>query len=277
MIFAATEMETALQQAKAAMARGTPHDSERIARDILSKHPQHPVASHVLGVALLVLGRPQEAVGPLRDASKAGADPVLQTQLATALRLTGEHAEAERLLTPIVAQRPPYAPAFHELAALLHSTRRFREADDIAARGLAAAPQIPDLWIVSGMSRLDLGDRAGARVQLAKALSLAPEHPRALHGLGSVCFEEGDFGKAAEFFQRALSTRQAPPQTFISLASCLFEMGRSEDGLDCLRQAIAADPGLYAKAVKALVTVSRGQFSLRPSDIEKLLKPQSAA
>lgn len=77
---------------------------------------------------------------------------------------------------------------------------------------------------------------------------------------------------AAAFFQRAVQTGQAPAQTLISLASCLFELKRSDEAMDCLRRAIAADSTLYAKAVKTLVTAARGQFSLKPSEIEKTLK-----
>jgi tetratricopeptide (TPR) repeat protein len=265
-------VDEAIRQAAAAFARGAPQDAERLARAALAQSPRYLTALQMIGVALLMQGRAKEAVAPLREARGQRQDAVLDTQLATALRLTGASGEAEALLRPVVQNTPPYPPAFHELAALLHATRRFAEADQIAVRGLAIAPQMPDLWIVSGMSRLDLGDRAGARRQLDKALSIAPDHPRALYALGIVYLESGDFNGAAGLLQRALQTGQAPAQAFVSLASCLFELGRREEGIECLRRAIEADPALYPKAVKVLVTTSRGLFILKPSAIEALLK-----
>lgn len=268
-----TFADESIRRAAAAFSRGAPQEAEQLAREVLARDPRHPVAQHMVGVALLVQGRPADAIAPLRAALGLRSDSAVATQLATALRLTGNLAEAEKLLRPIIGQTPPYPAAFHELAALLHTGRRFREANEVAARGLAIAPNLPDLWIVSGMSRLDVGDRAAARAQLAKALSLAPEHPRALLGMGVAWLEDGRFSEAADFLQRAIRTGQAPAQAFLSLAASLLELRRSEEALDCLRRAVAADPGLYPKALKTLVTAGRGQFALKPSDMERLLKP----
>jgi tetratricopeptide (TPR) repeat protein len=80
----------ALQQANLAIQNERPADAERIAGEILKANAGHLEATKILGYALLMQGRAQEAVGPLEKAARASHDPEIETQLAIALRQAGE-------------------------------------------------------------------------------------------------------------------------------------------------------------------------------------------
>ena len=61
-----------LQRAMVALNSQRPQEAERIAQDILKADPRHGKALHVLGCALLMQGRAQEAVAPLESAARGG-------------------------------------------------------------------------------------------------------------------------------------------------------------------------------------------------------------
>src|ERR1700716_3351414 len=84
----------ALQRAAAALQNRRPDEAERIAAEVLAKEPQHPGASHLLGVALVEQGRPREAIAPLEEAARRRSDAVVETHLAMALRQVGRSAQA---------------------------------------------------------------------------------------------------------------------------------------------------------------------------------------
>src|SRR5216684_3671289 len=122
------EIDTTLQWATAAINRGRGEDAERLAREVLERIPQHPTALHLLGCALLLQGRPGQAVAPLEKAARARQDPAIETRLAVALRQIGRTDDALARVTRATKRRPANADAFHELGFLLVSLRRPDEA-----------------------------------------------------------------------------------------------------------------------------------------------------
>src|SRR4029453_10603747 len=103
--------DSALRYGWAAIDTQRPEKAERIARTVLSRHPQHPAALHLLGLALLMQKRPREAVGFLADAARDTADPLLETHYALALRDVGRKDEAIVWLERALSRRPVFAPA----------------------------------------------------------------------------------------------------------------------------------------------------------------------
>jgi len=86
---AQSEIDVTLQWATAAINRGRGEDAERLAREVLARIPQHPKALDILGCALLLQGRPEQAVAPLEKAARTRQDPAIETRLAVALRQIG--------------------------------------------------------------------------------------------------------------------------------------------------------------------------------------------
>src|ERR1700678_3178891 len=135
----------ALARAVAAIESRNLDEAERIAREILSRRPQHREALQLLGAVLLGQKRPREAIAPLEEAARNGANPELETHLAKALREIGRAAEALTWLYRAIERLPAYASAFQELGDLLRSMRRYAEAATVLNRGLEAAPTVPEL------------------------------------------------------------------------------------------------------------------------------------
>jgi tetratricopeptide (TPR) repeat protein len=269
--------DEAVRRATAAIQNGRPNDAERMLNDLLSNSPRLPVTLHALGLALLAQRRPREAIAPLEEAARHGANPVIETNLAVALKESGRAADALTWLERATTRQPPFEHAFRELGELLFSLRRLDEAEAVLKRGLTVAPNSAELSILLGGIFLDRADRDNAKLAFARALVNAPAHPRALYGIGTALMLEGEFGRAAERFRLALAQDPADFQIRLSLGTCLLELGRAEEALASMRDAVAIAPRSYAQVLKLVVTSGRGRFWLRPSAAAKRLRAAKLA
>jgi cytochrome c-type biogenesis protein CcmH/NrfG len=78
--------DSALRFGWAAIDAQRPDEAERAACAVLGRHPQHPGALHLLGLALLIQQRTREAVEPLAEAARDTTDPLIETHYARAAR-----------------------------------------------------------------------------------------------------------------------------------------------------------------------------------------------
>jgi Flp pilus assembly protein TadD len=254
----------ALQRAQRAIHDDRPAAAEQIAAEILRANSGHLEAAKIVGYAQLMQGRAEEAVAPLEKAARTSRDPEVETQLAIALRQTGDSDKALIWLKRAVKRTPPFAPAFHELGYLLHSLDQSGEAIDVLRRGLAVAPMMTEMAIQLGFVCYAVNDRANAGGAFAHALSVNPVHPEAM--------DAGDYAQAAELFRRALSANADDTLARIALGKCLLELGERDAAYACLRAASVRNEEFYGKVIAVLLSSGHGRFWLRPSSAAKFLK-----
>lgn len=262
---AAVSGESALRFGWAAIDARRPDEAERIAREVLSHHPQQVAALHLLGLALLIQRRERDAVAPLGEAARETSDPLLETHYALALRGVGRQDEAIEWLRRAISRRPVFAPAFHELGLIFCSQRRYDEAEAVLKEGIALAPAVAELSVELGGIHICRADPANAKIAFARALALAPGHVRALHGFGTAYLFEGAFERAADQFRHVLARSPDHLRARLDLAHCLLELGRFEAGVAELRRVVRAAPRHYGKALKMLASSRHGRLWLRPS------------
>lgn len=128
--------DEALARAYAALNGGRPEEAERIAADLLKVKPDHPRALPILGYALLMQGRTEDAIAALEPVARRRRDPQLETQLAIALRRAGRNEDAIARLKRATKRQPSFAGAFYELGCLLSSLERYDEAAETFRCGL---------------------------------------------------------------------------------------------------------------------------------------------
>lgn len=265
----------ALQWAAIAIQNGLPQDAERVARDVLKADAASVEGAKLLGYALMLQDRADEAVAPLEKAARASRNPAIETQLSIALRHVGKTDKALIWLKRAVTRTPPFAPAFDELGFLLRMLNRPAEAIAPLKQGVAVAPMMPEMWVQLGLVYADVNDRAAARGAYEQALAINPVHPDAIKGLTSVLMHEGDHAGAAELFKRAIAAEPDEPAMRIGLGHCLLELGQEDAGYACLRDAVGQGASLQ-KAIKASAVSAHGRFWLRPSDAAKFFKSEGA-
>lgn len=259
------DLEGMLQYAAAALRNGSAQETERIARDVLSRRRNHPRALELLGVALLELRRPVEAIAPLERCVHARRDAAGETYLALAFLAVGRSDESMTLLQRATERQPAFPPAFYELGKLLRQQHRFAEAETVLRRGMEAAPGAAEFPLTLGGVLLQRGDMEAAQHAFAKALAIAPGLPAALQGLVYSLKDNGDFHAALEHAREACARDPSDTASRLLLATCLLELGKSEEATEQLRILVGASPKLLGKALRAFTDVGHGRLWLKPS------------
>ena len=75
-----------------------------------------------------------EAIAPLEKAARRGGDASIETLLGAALGSAGRSEEAIEQLRRTAARRPPFTPAFQELASQLARAGQVDEAIAVARK-----------------------------------------------------------------------------------------------------------------------------------------------
>ena len=268
----AAAIDEALNAASLALRTQRAPDAERLVRDVLTSDAGNVLAAKMLGQALLMEGRPRDAIDPLHMAARGAEDAETETLLGRALSSAGRSEDAVEPLRRAITRRPAFPLAFLELGDLLGQLGRLEEGVAVFEEGLALAPDAVVLRI--GLAYLHLGrnDRAAARALFAQVHAAAPQRRDAMIGLADVMRLDGDYASAAGLIRRALEQRPDDAATRIRLGRCLLEIGEREAGEQALRTAARGAPQLGWEAILALAASPHGRAFLRPSDAVRFLQ-----
>lgn len=249
-----------------------PYEAERLAIQVLRSNRGNVLAAQVLGEALLLQNRPEEAIGPLQRCAKRSPDPATETLLAMALNAAGRRGEALDQLRQATERRPPFALAFLEMGDRLGEIGRFEEGVALLERGLALMPAAVALQVALGHLHLKRNDRSSSRRVFQQARETAPERYDVQVSLAKAMVLDGEYAAAAELYRRALAIHPDDSMTRISFGKCLLEMGDRGAGEAALREAAQCTGQFTGLAILALAETTHGRFFLRPSDVARFLQ-----
>jgi tetratricopeptide (TPR) repeat protein len=207
-----------LQRAMTALNGNHLNEAEQIARDVLNADRRNAKALYVLGSALLMQGRPQDAIAPLEDAARGRHDAQSDTMLAIALRQAGRAEDAYSRLKRTTKRQPPYAAAFLELGRLLASMERHDEAAEALMRGIGVAPMMPEMSIQLGYVLLRRRRFDDAKAAFARALAIVPDSADALFGIAQAHQENGESQAAADFGSSPATLRDLCAEVTVSVS-----------------------------------------------------------
>ncbi|MGJ5006715.1 tetratricopeptide repeat protein [Bradyrhizobium oligotrophicum] len=267
----------ALQEAVHALRSRQFARAEQIAVSILRTARTDRAALLVHSHALLGQHRASEAVAPLEKAVLRGSDPELETLLGAALCESRRAADGIAQLRRTAARRPPFLPAFQELAGRLAKSGQLGEAIAVIEEALTLSPGSVDLQLDLGRLSLQANDRVRARTHLLAAREAAPGRPDILIELAWVQFLDGDYAEAAGTYRHALGLRPDDTQTRANLAMCLAEMGDRDGAQAALRTVVRGRPHLLTRAAYTLAVTSHGRFFFRPSGAARFLQIDDTA
>jgi tetratricopeptide (TPR) repeat protein len=247
-------------------------DAEQWAAEILRANRTDLAAISILAHALIAQRRAAEAIPHLEKAVRRGDDPGLETLLGTALGGAGRGAEAIDRLRRTAARRPPFAPAFQELANQLSLAGRNPEAIEVVEAALRLLPGLIELELVLARLHLVCNERGKARTILTRLREVAPGRTDVAVELARTMLRDGDYAAAADIYRHALGLNPDDALMRAELATCLLEMGEREAGETALRKAVHGRPQLLGRAAHALAVSSHGRFFFRPSALERFLR-----
>jgi tetratricopeptide (TPR) repeat protein len=265
----------ALDKAAQALRAGRPTEAERFAAPVLAADPENLLAAQVLGAALLMQGRPADALAPLEMATRRSADPSTGIYFARALARVGRKDEALVQLRECAARRPPFVQAFLELGDQLAEAGRYDEAAEVFETGLSLVPEAAVLRIGLGYLHLRRNDRARARELFSEAREAAPQRRDAAIALARVMALDGESAAAVDLFRLALASQPEDPVVRIELGKCLLDLGEREAGEAMLR-AGSSGSAQWGPTLRALAAGAHGRFFLRPSAAARFLQAERA-
>jgi len=268
-----------LQQAFMALRAKQFDVARQLATEALKSNRSDRNAVLILAHALLGQGRADEAVVPLEKAARRGSDPEMETLLGHALCNSRRTVDGIAQLRRTAARRPPYLPAFQELAGQIANAGEIGEAVGIIADALTLAPASIDLQLDLGRMLVRNNHRTEARRVLTAARHTAPGRTDILTELAWAQLLDGAYAEAADTYRHALGLRPNDTLSRANLAACLLEMGERDGGEAALRSVFRGRPHMLGRAAFALAASSHGRFFFRPSAAAKFFgaEPERAA
>ncbi|MEA2708106.1 MAG: hypothetical protein QOF78_707, partial [Phycisphaerales bacterium] len=217
--------------------------AEAMYREVLQRHPDHPDALHLLGVAAHQQGRHEEACALIRRAiARNPSCAAFHYNLAEALRPLGQLAQAETAFRRAIELEPGNADAHNSLGNLLLAQRRLDEAAACCRRALALNPQLAAAQYNLGTVLLEQCNGPAAVEALRRATELAPTFAPAFHNLSSVLMELHQLEPAEAALRRAMELEPDNAAAWNNMGQLRKAQGCPADAIDCFRRAIELDP-----------------------------------
>lgn len=162
------------------------------------------IAHNNLGVALMRMGRENEAVVHLQQALSLWPEyPEANKSLADVLARVGRTDEAVRYYDRALHGRPDWPDAENNLGLALARQGQLDEAIAHFSRALRLDPQSETVYVNLGLAYLKLKHRALALTLLSHAVALEPADAQAHYLIGQVLEEEGKMVEACEHLNLA--------------------------------------------------------------------------
>jgi Tfp pilus assembly protein PilF/SAM-dependent methyltransferase len=238
----AEALQPLLGRASADLQGGRPEEAERIYRDVLARAPEHPVATHFLGVCLVQTGRREEGLAALaRSMRVLGGEAKYRHNYALMLAQAGELAAAERELEAAIGLDPGSAASHGYLGIVRQQLGRL---DDAAAAYRAALERAPDDPFIAnnyGYCLLETGEPARALEWFRRSIDRAPRTAVTHNNQGSALYALDDVPAAIAAYRKAVELDPRYATAWFNLGRCLREV--ADDGaFDAFRNAVRHGP-----------------------------------
>jgi spermidine synthase len=201
-------------------------------------------------------GSSADAVATLERATRLMPDdPLLLSDLGAAFNEGSRYAEAEVALRRSLALRST-ADAHNNLGVALNGLERPGDAVREFGAALALNSASAEAWFNLGVAQAMLGEPGQARVAYQRGLALMPGEPRALANLAMLEAQAGRLDLTVRYLRDAVA--QTPsPALYNDLGRALLGLGRPDEAVEALEQALRLDPS--SAAVKENLTLAAQQ------------------
>lgn len=216
-------------------------------------------------VGLYEEGRLREALRLCRQLLKAqGEDDDLLHLAGTMAAELGDHAEAAKLLAPLVARRPDHVDAHYNLGNAQFALGHVDLAIESYRRAIELEPGLAEPYNNLGIALASLGRLSEAIEAYQHAIQAQPAHAGAHNNLGIALYQTGLLEPAALACLRAIELNESVPEAHNSLGNILKDMGRLDQATACYQKAIELNP-TYAEAYNNLAVIMAERRNLDPA------------
>jgi Flp pilus assembly protein TadD len=240
-------LDRMLSEAGELLQRGKSEEAAALCANLLVSAPDHPAATHLLGLARARLGETARAEELLRRSlALQPGNHQFRVNLGNVLRRAGRLMEAETEYRAALAQEPGASKARHQLALTLD----------------------------------DLGRRGEAEAECRRLLETESRDPEAWSLLGYLLSNQQRLFEAEAAYRASLERNSRSGTVHHNLGSALLQMERAEEALHSLEQAERLGVSGFelhfsrARALTLLYRVEEAEqqyqraAALRPRDID---------
>ncbi|MDH4071587.1 MAG: sulfotransferase [Gammaproteobacteria bacterium] len=235
-------MRPSVEQTVEALRSGNPDVAETICRDHLGREPESIEHLQLLGHALMLQRRPEEAEQQFRAAIELAPDlPTLAEDLGNALAQQRKFEEAVSFFQLAVRADPGAARIYKKLGQALAAVGRGLEADDAF---MIYFEKDPDAGAVAvGADHLRAGREEMAIESFREALRENPDNIDAMRFLSAVYLKQQKKLRDAEvLLQRVVEIAPEFGAAWYDLGAVLLKRARRMDAIDAFRRATELEP-----------------------------------
>lgn len=233
----------AIREAIAASRSGRVPDAIKIAEQALANGGDPAPLNAMLGSIHCQSGNLDAGIRHLRAANQAlPQDPVIASNLATALAQQGEHAAALGVITEEMAKADPSMRLLRIRAFLAQETSNFDVSVPAYEAIVSAAPDDWESWNNLGNARRLSGDFEGSVSALDRALELNPSSPPIRLNQAMALARAGRVDEAEQNLRRMASDYPQDTKPLFELHAIMKELGRGEAALEAIEEAAKRRP-----------------------------------
>ena len=253
-------LDTDLKRASSLTQSGRFGEAAQLYRELLARSPEHPEATHFLGVCLMQSGRREEGLPMIaRSVELAPGNAAYRQNFGLMLADSGHLAAAENEFSQMIVLDPWNPNAHNYLGMVRQRLGRMDEAVASYVEALRLRPGDAATANNLGYCLLERGDVEGATEWLQRSIAADPGNPMAHNNLGNALRTAGNIQQAVKSYEHALELAPRFGNAHYNLAMALRDLDERYAALEAARMAVHCAPEQRAawQLFAELVAVSR--------------------
>jgi tetratricopeptide (TPR) repeat protein len=216
--------------------------------NVLASVDYYAEAHNSLGITLVRLGRPQEAMRHWERALQIRPDYIeVHNNMADILRRSGKLEEAMQHWEQVLRIHPDDAATHNNVGVASEQTGRTQQAIGQYEQALRIKPDFAEAHNNLGAALWRSGKLEEAIGHLQQAVRIKPDYAEAHYNLGIGLWQAGKLKEAIGHYQQALQINPNYAEAHYNLGDALGQLGRAGEAIGHLQQAVRIRPD-YAEA-----------------------------
>ena len=233
----------AIREAMTAVRSGRISEAVTIGERALANGGDGAALNAMLGTLHCQNGDLDAGIRHLKAANKLNpSDPVIASNLATALAQQGDFADAAQLLTDEIVQSDPTHRIQRIRAYVAQQAEDFETATRSYEAIVAAVPDDWESWNNLGNTKRLAGDGEGCLAALQRAAELMPSSPPVRLNYGAALVAFGRVEEAEEQLGRMAADFPQDSKPLRELHALRKQLGREEAALEAVEEAVRRSP-----------------------------------